>query len=59
MITRDELIEMERQLDTSKVWNGQGWTQHPVHPFKYNKVLAIIRREIDLSNKELFKEENK
>lgn len=52
MITRNELLDIERQLDNDKIWNGRGWTQFPVHPFKYNKVLNIIRRELALLEKQ-------
>jgi len=47
MLTFDELVKIKFLLDRSKIWNGQGWTQHPVHPYLYNQVLTLINREIE------------
>jgi hypothetical protein len=47
MITRDELIEIQRQLDGNKVWGGMAYVYHPVPYFKYKKVLDIINRELN------------
>lgn len=47
VITKDELLEMKRQLDSNRIWNGMGWTYNPVHYFKYKKILDIINRELE------------
>ena len=47
MITLDELSKIEYLLDQDKIWDGMDWVQHPYPAFKYDKVLTIIRRELD------------
>jgi len=47
MITRDELIQMQRLLEGSRIWNDMGWTYNPLHYFKYKYVLDIVNRELE------------
>lgn len=52
-ITRNELIQMRRMLDSNRIWGGMSWTYLPIPPFKYLKVLAIIQRELDEQEKDM------
>ena len=40
------LSEALRVLDSSKMWSGQGWTYHPIHPFKYLPLMEKVRAEL-------------
>ena len=40
------LSEISRVLDSSRVWGGQGWVYHPIHPFKYLPLREKIDQEL-------------
>ena len=46
------LAEVERVLDSSKIWAGMEYTYHPIHPDKYKPVAVKVRKALD----ELYKE---
>ena len=41
------LADMDRLLDSSKVWGGMEWVYHPIHPAKYRPVAERVRAELD------------
>ena len=41
------LSEVLRVLESSRIWNGQGWTYHPIHPVKYEALIGKVRTELD------------
>jgi hypothetical protein len=41
------LVEVDRLLDSSKMWAGVEYTYHPIHPVKYRPVAEKIRKAID------------
>ena len=40
------LADMDRLLDSSKIWGGQEWAYHPIHPAKYRPMAERIRAEL-------------
>jgi hypothetical protein len=46
------LIEVERLLDSSKIWSGMEYTFHPIHPVKYRPVALKVRQALDDLKKE-------
>ena len=51
------LAEVDKLLTGSKTWNGQEYTYHPIHPFKYLPVKAKVRQALDDLKKEYGVEE--
>ena len=41
------LAEMDKLLNGSKIWGGQEWVYHPIHPVKYQPVAEKIRLAMD------------
>ena len=46
------LAEVDKLLNGSRIWAGQDWTYHPIHPVKYMPMANKIRKALD----ELYKE---
>ena len=40
------LVDMDRLLDSNKIWGGMEWVYHPIHPAKYRPVAERIRSEL-------------
>jgi hypothetical protein len=40
------LADMDRLLNSSKIWGGQEWTYHPIHPAKYRPMAERVRAEM-------------
>ena len=40
------LADMDRMLDSSKIWGGQEWVYHPIHPVKYRPMADRVRAEL-------------
>lgn len=40
------LVDLDRLLDSSKIWGGQEWTYHPIHPVKYRPMAERVRAEL-------------
>jgi hypothetical protein len=51
------LAEMDKLLNGSKIWGGQEWSYHPIHPVKYRPVAEKVREALDLVIKEYGVEE--
>ena len=51
------LAEVDRLLNSSRVWAGMEYTYHPIHPFKYLPVKAKVRQTLDDLKKEYGLEE--
>ena len=41
------LAEMSKLLDSSRIWGGQEWVYHPIHPVKYLPLREKIKIELD------------
>ena len=41
------LAEVDRLLNSSRVWGGLEWVYHPIDPVKYRPVAEKIRRALD------------
>ena len=41
------LAEVDRLLNSSRVWGGLEWVYHPIHPVKYRPVAEKVRRALD------------
>jgi hypothetical protein len=41
------LAEMDKLLNGSKIWGGQEWSYHPIHPVKYLPVAEKVRLAMD------------
>ncbi len=41
------LAEMDKLLNGSKIWGGQEWVYHSIHPVKYQPVAEKIRAAMD------------
>jgi hypothetical protein len=41
------LADIDRLLDSNKVWGGMEWDYHPIHPAKYRPVAERVRAELD------------
>jgi len=41
------LADILKLLEGSRMWSGQGWSYHPIHPFKYLPVRDQVRRALD------------
>jgi hypothetical protein len=41
------LAEMDKLLNGSKIWGGQEWSYHPIHPVKYLPVAEKVRAAMD------------
>jgi hypothetical protein len=41
------LAEVDKLLDSSKIWAGFEYAYHPIHPFKYRPVAEKVRRALD------------
>jgi hypothetical protein len=41
------LAEMDKLLNGSKIWGGQEWSYHPIHPVKYLPVAEKVRVAMD------------
>jgi len=51
------LAEVDRLLDSSKMWSGMGWSYHPIDPVKYRPVAERVREALDALKKEYGVEE--
>ena len=40
------LADLDRLLDGNKIWGGQEWVYHPIHPAKYRPMAERVRAEI-------------
>lgn len=40
------LSDIHRLLDSNKIWGGQEWVYHPIHPTKYRPMAERIRSEL-------------
>ena len=43
----DILMEVDKVLDSSKIWGGMEWVYHPIHPVKYRALAKRVRTEIN------------
>ena len=41
------LADVEKLLNSNKIWNGKEWTYHPIHPSRYLPVAEKIRKALD------------
>ena len=41
------LAEVDRLLNSSRVWGGLEWVYHPIDPVKYRPVAEKVRRALD------------
>ncbi len=39
--------DMLKLLEGSRMWSGQDWSYHPIHPFKYLPVKDQVRKALD------------
>ena len=37
------LSEVNQLLNSSRVWSGQEWAYHPIHPFKYRPIAEKVQ----------------
>ena len=40
------LSDIHRLLDSNKIWGGQEWAYHPIHPAKYRPMAERVRAEL-------------
>ena len=40
------LADLDRLLDGNKIWGGQEWVYHPIHPAKYRPMAERVRAEL-------------
>ena len=40
------LADMDRLLNSNKVWGGMEWVYHPIHPVKYRPMAERVRAEL-------------
>ena len=40
------LADMDRLLDSNKIWGGMEWVYHPIHPAKYRPMAERVRAEL-------------
>jgi hypothetical protein len=40
------LADLDRVFGSNKVWGGQEWVYHPIHPAKYRPMAERIRAEL-------------
>jgi hypothetical protein len=40
------LADLDRLLDSSKIWGGMEWVYHPIHPVKYRPMAERVRAEL-------------
>ena len=41
------LIDIDKVLNSARVWGGTEWTYQPIHPLIYRKVAGKVRTAID------------
>jgi hypothetical protein len=41
------LAEVDRLLNSSRVWGGMDWHYNPIHPVKYRPVADKVRKALD------------
>ena len=41
------LAQVDALLNGSRIWGGQDWVYHPIHPFKYLPVKDQVRQALD------------
>ena len=41
------LADMDRLLDSNKIWGGMEWVYHPIHPAKYRPMAERVRAELN------------
>ena len=46
------LAEVDKLLNSSRIWAGQDWTYNPIHPVKYMPVAEKVRKALDDLKKE-------
>ena len=51
------LAEVDRLLNSSRVWGGMEYTYHPIHPVKYRPVAEKVRQALDEVKREYGVEE--
>lgn len=45
--TFELLIDVYKMLESNKVWGGQDWSYHPIHPIRYLPVKDKVREALD------------
>ena len=40
------LTDLDRLFNSSKIWGGQAWVYHPIHPVKYRPMAERVRAEL-------------
>jgi hypothetical protein len=40
------LADLDRLLESSKIWGGMEWVYHPIHPVKYRPMAERVRDEL-------------
>lgn len=40
------LADLDRLFHSSKIWGGQEWVYHPIHPVKYRPMAERVRAEL-------------
>ena len=51
------LAKVDALLNSSRIWGGQEWVYHPIHPVKYRPVAEQVRQALDNIIKEYGVEE--
>ena len=41
------VIDAAYTLDKARIWNGMGWTYHPLHPIHYTPMRERLHNECD------------
>ena len=41
------LAKVDALLNSSRIWGGQEWVYHPIHPVKYRPVAEQVRQALD------------
>jgi len=47
IVPKQVLLDCDKAFTSNRVWNGQGWTQNPIHPFAFKKAAKLVRDELD------------
>ena len=40
------LADLDRLLNSSKIWGGMEWVYHPIHPVKYRPMAERVRADL-------------
>ena len=41
------MCDVDKVLHSSRIWNGMGWTYHPIPVVKYEKLIPQVREALD------------